>query len=576
MSKEEYLFGGRRMSAIPVCLSLFATFQSAISLLGLPAEVYSYGSMFVYSMVAISLAALLAVESVVPLLYPLKLTSVYQYLALRYKSKFVSKFGATIGILTTLSYMTMALVSPALALETTADIPLWLSIVVIGGVGTVYTTLGGIKSVIWTDVIQAFFMFIGVFTVLIKGFIDVGVVNVWNINKATGRLVLDEVSLDPRTRHTVWNLSFGYIVFVYAGHFTQSSVQRILSTKSIQSAKRVHLFTVPLTVIYYTSLLMTGLVIAAYFHISRCDPLTAGYIKNSNQMMPYFILITLRFLPGFAGLYISSVFSGALSTLSSGINSLAANTVDIFLPRCLRGKSDFAITSTVKIIVCLYGCASIGLAYMAKDFQGPVSQINYTIIGASVGAQLGLFMLGAIFPQANHIGAIVGSCAGLIVSAWQAFGALKFGHPTKPLPRPPADRCVPENTTMLSTPTTFFPLSTSTEYSLQVNETEQWMPSEVFKPLTTTADNLILSSSTGSLGDENRGFSMYDLSYIWNPVIGVFVTVLVGLITSVVIDTFMSKKTRPEAKYIFPFCRRFWYSGRDVVNTEMATSEFDQ
>ncbi|GFR71128.1 sodium-coupled monocarboxylate transporter 1 [Elysia marginata] len=551
-TKEEYLLGGRRMSALPVCLSLFATFQSAISLLGLPTEAYSYGTMYIYTAIGISLSSLFAVVSVVPLLYPLRLTNVFQYLALRYKSNFLTKFGVTIEIVIHLSYMTMALVSPALALETTAGIPLWLSVVVIGGIGTFYTTIGGIKSVIWTDAIQTFFMFIGIFTVLIKGCIDAGgFTNVWSVSRETGRIILNDISIDPRVRHTVWNLSFCYAFFSYSSHFSQSSVQRIISTRSIQDAKRVHLFKVPITVLYFASLLMTGLVISAYFHITRCDPLAAGYISNTNQVMPYFVLITLSFLPGFAGLYISSIFSGALSTLSSGINSLAANTVDIFLMRFLHGKSEFVITSTVKLVVCFYGFAAVCLAYLAKDFQGPVSQINYTILAPSVGAQLGLFLLGAIFPQANSIGAVVGCCSGFAISLWQTLGASKFGHPTKPLPRAPADRCFAENTTALPTSVNRSTFLTSTEYSL-INDA-------------LTTDDI---KFTGTVND-NKGFFFYDLSYVWTPVIGLFVTVGIGLIISVIANSVMSTKHRPKAKYIFPFCRWFWYSGRDTVATDI-------
>ncbi|KAK3755764.1 hypothetical protein RRG08_033941 [Elysia crispata] len=301
-------------------------------------------------------------------------------------------------------------------------------------------------------------------------------------------------------------------------------------------------------------LLITGLVIYAYFHVTRCDPLTAGYINNSNQLMPYFVLITLRFLPGFAGLYISAVFSGALSTLSSGINSLAANTVEDFFHRFLRNKSESTVTTVTKLMVCFYGCAAIAIAYVTKDFQGPVSQINYTIMGAISGPVLGLFVLGATFPQANYGGTLIGCCVGFLVSAWQAMGAFQYRRPTKGLPRAPVDGCFADNVTLLETSTENSPVSTSTQYSLFGNETE-------------------LDSMNN--GVESQSFSIYDLSYIWNPLIGISVTIIVGLITSVIASSFMSKKLRPEAKFIFPFCRRFWYSGSDVVAADMNMQDMD-
>ena len=189
-------------------------------------------------------------------------------------------------------------------------------------------------------------MFIGTLTVLIKGCIDAGGMNnVWKVNMDTGRIVLDEISIDPRVRHTVWNLSFGYVIFSCCPHVQQSSVQRILSTRSVQDAKKVHMFTIPLLSMFRSMLLTTGLVVTAYFYVTRCDPMKAGYINNRNQMVPYFVLVAFRSLPGFAGLYISAILSGALSTLSSGINSLAANTVEDFLSRFLHGKSEYTITT---------------------------------------------------------------------------------------------------------------------------------------------------------------------------------------------------------------------------------------
>ncbi|GFO42014.1 sodium-coupled monocarboxylate transporter 1 [Plakobranchus ocellatus] len=556
-TKEDYLLGGRRMGAFPVCLSLFATFQSAIALLGFPTEVYSYGTMYTYIIAGIALSTLLAMFTVVPLMYPLQITSVNEYLALRYESRLTQRFGSVLGIITSLSYMTISLLSPALALETAVGIPLWMSIIVVGGVGTVYTTIGGIKSVVWTDVFQTSFMFIGTFMVLIKGCIDAGgVEKVWNISKQTDRIVFDDFNFDPRVRHTVWSLGIGYMIYWYSVFFTQSSFQRTISTRSMKDVNKVYVFSIVLSAVFIAVLIVTGLVLAAYFHSIRCDPLAAGYIKNSNQLVPYFVLLTLRFLPGLPGLYISTVFSGALSTLSSGINALAANTMEDFLSKFLRYKSDATVATITKVLVCFYGCVSIGLAYLTKEFQGPVSEITYTAVGASVGPLLGLFVLSATFPQANYIGALIGCFSGLIFTFWQAIGALKFGHRSQTLPPGPTDNCLAENATSLFN-----------TYNNSYFHEAGWT---VAMSIQTT------SSAIGSTPDgdvtsfQEREFSIYDFSYIWNPVMGVFVTIIIGLIVSLIANKFMSTKLRPEAKFLFPFCRRFWYSDMDVLDAEMS------
>ncbi|GFN78276.1 sodium-coupled monocarboxylate transporter 1 [Plakobranchus ocellatus] len=553
-SKLEYLLGGRRLTALPVCLSLFATFQSAISLLGIPTEVYSYGTMYVYTTVGTILSYVLALFTTIPLMYPLRLTSVYEYLALRYQSRTVQLFGAIVGVVCSLTYMTIALLSPALALETAVGIPLWLSIVVVGTVGTVYTTLGGIKSVIWTDVFQTGIIYAGIITVLVKGTMDSGgAQEVWNVNKETGRIYFGDTRTDLRVRHTVWNQSIGVIFYWLAVHFSQSSIQRVVSTKAIDEAYKVYIFTIPLVLIFGLVLIITGLVQLAYFHAIGCDPLAAGFVDNKNQLMPYFVLHTLRFLPGLSGLYISTIFSGALSTLSSGINSIAANIVEDFLYKFLHRRTDSGVTTFTKIVVCFLGIIIIVLAYLAKGFQGPVTQVGYTAIAASNGPLLGLFILSGMFPQANYIGALVGFSTAIVTCFWQAIGSQKSGHHTETLPLGPTDRC--PTTNLSSSPPTALNAFTA-------NRTEEleYFATPFSKNTTSTED---------FLGVEYRAFSFYDISYIWAPLIGVLVTVVIGLISSLIANLFLSKKLRPQAKFIFPFCRKFWYSDSDVLSTEV-------
>ncbi|XP_052767859.1 sodium-coupled monocarboxylate transporter 1-like [Mya arenaria] len=116
---EEYLLGGRKMNLLPVALSLVVTFQSAISVLGVPMEHYIYDTMTNYMFVAIMIANAIQALVLVPLLYPLRLTSTYELL-----------------------YMAIVLLAPALALEAVAGIPLWLSVIVVGIIGTFYTSIG--------------------------------------------------------------------------------------------------------------------------------------------------------------------------------------------------------------------------------------------------------------------------------------------------------------------------------------------------------------------------------------------------------------------------------------------------
>ncbi|XP_025094627.1 LOW QUALITY PROTEIN: sodium-dependent multivitamin transporter-like [Pomacea canaliculata] len=175
-TKVEYLLGNRQMSMIPVCLSIFVTFQSAITLIGGPADMFNTGTMYMFIGYGIALSYIVGCLPVVPLIYPLRITSVYEYLEMRFDSKCVRLFVTSIGMLQTVLYMAVALYSPALALQTAAGLPLWVSIAIVGGLCTVYTALGGIKSVIWTDVFQTVILFIGIGAVIVMGTLHVWLV----------------------------------------------------------------------------------------------------------------------------------------------------------------------------------------------------------------------------------------------------------------------------------------------------------------------------------------------------------------------------------------------------------------
>ncbi|XP_046560465.1 sodium-coupled monocarboxylate transporter 1-like [Haliotis rubra] len=394
------------MGVFSTAVSMFVTLQSAITLLGVPADVYTYGTMYAYIYVGSVLSYICGVYTCLPLLYPLKITSVYEYLGMRFDSNAVRLLGTCIGMLQTLVYMAIALLSPGLALQAVAGLPLWLSIVIVGIVGTIYTSIGGIKSVVWTDVFQSTVMLGGMLTAIVLGIMKAGgVTTVARVAQEEGRLQFNEFDPDPRVRHTVWGLVIGGFFNWYVSLFSQSMVQRISAIPTPKGAKVAYLLNVPMVIVYGILLTTTGLALYGFFHQLGCDPHEAGYVSNRNQLMPFFMMNLLSSYPGVTGLYMSTLFSGALSTLSSGINGLAANTVEDILRPCLQRNrtSDYAVTILAKVLVFVYGILAIGLAYAADSMKGPVSQSSLAAFGATGGPVLGMFLLGALIPWCNKM-----------------------------------------------------------------------------------------------------------------------------------------------------------------------------
>ncbi|XP_053394720.1 sodium-dependent multivitamin transporter-like [Mercenaria mercenaria] len=235
---EEYILGNRQIHLVPVALSLAVTFQSAVSIIGAPSEIYLYNIMAFYGTFALPIAYLIQALLIVPLVHPLRLTSAYEYLQRRFQSRAVQLLGMTMGMLQTLLYLSIVLYSPALALQAVAGIPVWLSIVLNRVLGTVYTAIGGMRTVIWTDTFQFVMLYGGLTVILILSVKEIGSLSkVFELSSKGGRMKFDEISPDPRVRHTVWGCVISGVFNMLPNCCNQSVIQRISSIEKAKDAK---------------------------------------------------------------------------------------------------------------------------------------------------------------------------------------------------------------------------------------------------------------------------------------------------------------------------------------------------
>lgn len=428
----EYLLADRSMSALPVSFALMASFMSAITLLGVSTESYQFGILFVVINISYILTTPLAAYLYLPVFYKLQTTSVYEYLELR--------FGKTTRLVTSIAYSTqmilymgIVLYAPALALEALTGIDKSIAILAIGLVCTFYSTIGGMKAVIITDVFQSFLMFGAVFSICITAIVMAGGVSeVWKTADAAGRIEFLNFDMDPTTRHSWWSLIIGGgIIYLSLYGVNQTQVQRLLTVKTLKSAERSLWLNLPILSALSFSTLFSGLSI--YYYYKDCDPLLNGRITTRDQMMPLFVIDTMGKYPGLAGLFVSGIFSGSLSTVSSSVSSLAAVTLEDYLKPAylLLMKKPMLETNTTlpsKIMACFYGIVCIGLAFLAGSLGG-VLQASLTIFGVVGGPLLGVFTLGMFSTKPNQKGVISGFLLGLI------FGfVVGFGGPKPPLP----------------------------------------------------------------------------------------------------------------------------------------------
>ncbi|XP_063953967.1 sodium-dependent multivitamin transporter-like [Lytechinus pictus] len=237
---SSYLLADRSMSAFPIALSTAVSFLSAITLLGIPSEIYTYGVQYWWTSFSFIIKMSITAVIFIPVYYGLGLISAYEYLHLRF-GVIVRIAGTVLFILQTEFYMAIVIYAPALAIQAVTDLPIYATILLSGAVCVIYTALGGIKGVIWADVIQFVVLLVSFVIVVVLGSIRTGGFDyVWEYNKQNGHLNFWWFSLDPTVRITFWGSTIGAGfsgLTQYA--VSQIAIQRFLTAKSIKHARRL-------------------------------------------------------------------------------------------------------------------------------------------------------------------------------------------------------------------------------------------------------------------------------------------------------------------------------------------------
>lgn len=518
---KEFLMAGGNMSPIPVALSLLASFMSAITLLGTPGEMYNYTTMYWWIGLSYFFVVFGAAHVFLPVFYNLKVTSAYEYLEHRF-SKGVRTAGSMTFSIQMLLYMALVLYAPSLALNAVTGFTLWGSVISVGLVCTLYTSIGGMKAVLITDSFQVIIMFTGLIAILIKGSIEVGGFGeAWQLAYDSGRVYFDDFSPDPAIRHSVWSLVIGgAFTWVAIYGVNQAQVQRCCTCSTLKQAQIAMWLNFPgLCFILYLCCLIGMVVFGLYSH---CDPFKYGTITSSDQLLPLFVMDVLGSLPGFPGLFVASLFSGALSTVSSGLNSLSAVVLqDVVKSYFAPNLSEAKATMVSKILVFVFGVICLGLTYIAS-LLGGVLQAALSLFGMIGGPLLGLFILGMMFPWSNKWGAYTGLLSGLVFMFWIGVGA-QIHKPNIPKSPVYTTDCIWNITTTVAT-------------------TAMYNASTTAMPTTSTTAMYNASATAAATADDSDPLQrLYDLSYMWYSATAVLTVCGIGLIVS-----FITGPTRAE------------------------------
>ncbi|CAG9768944.1 unnamed protein product [Ceutorhynchus assimilis] len=419
---SEYLMGGKTMGIFPISMSLIASYISGISLLGLPAEMYTYGTQFWIALLPKILVAVITAYAILPVFYKLQITSTYEYLNLRFNNT-VRMLGTILFLTKMLLYIPIVIYVPALAFSQVTGINLHLVTPVLCMVCIFYTTLGGLKAVVWTDTVQTIIMFGALILTVIIGTVKVGGVReVWTRNLEGDRIEFFNMNLDPTIRHSFWTVTIGNFFYWLAScSINQAMVQRCLAMPTLKAAR----MTLVIMVIGLWALVSMccymGLVIYAFYH--KCDPVTRGFIHKSDQLLPYFIMDIAGDIPGLPGMFVSGVFSAALSSMSTGLNSMTGVIFeDLIKPKLKKPLTEAQASLLMKVIVVIIGTVCVGLVFVVEKL-GTLIQAAGSIGAITAGPLMGVFALGMFFPCTTPQGALAGGLLSGALIAWISVGS---------------------------------------------------------------------------------------------------------------------------------------------------------
>ncbi|MCF3650250.1 sodium:solute symporter [Synoicihabitans lomoniglobus] len=407
-STTDYFLAGRDVPWWAAGLSLYATGTSAISFIAIPALSFSTNWLYLGQQCIGVFGLLFVAYKIIPVLRRLNLISIYHYLEMRFHPSIRLMSSALVILFQLVGRLSVVLYLPALAIASVTGANVVVCIVLMGFVTTLYTLVGGMKAVIWTDVIQVFVMMGGaLFAVgyMING-IDGGIGEMINIANAEQKAHLFDFSWNFTTP-TVWALFLVILTDVPTWPKEQVMMQRVLATRSDKDARSSVLtlaaVVIPGSFLFYA--IGTALFTFYKTHPDRLNPLI-----DTDATFPVFIAAELPI--GITGLIIAGLFAASMSTLSSGLNSVATLSSIDFYERLVPKASSKTSLRLAYAVTILSGVISTAVAVLftyfdIKSMFDAMLQLT-AILG---GGFAGTYALGLFTKRANWQGALIGTGA---------------------------------------------------------------------------------------------------------------------------------------------------------------------
>ncbi|MFL2860671.1 MAG: sodium:solute symporter family transporter [Pontiellaceae bacterium] len=406
---EQFFLGGRNLPWLAVAMSMYASLTSAVTYIGLPATAYQEN----IALIAVSFASLAVAPIILKLFYPFyhrhQVTTSYQFIQQRFGPN-AQRSVATLFVLSRLGWLGTVVYAPALALAAATGFSLTTCILLMGLIATLYTTLGGMAAVVWTDTLQFLILVGGAIWIALSLVhqIDGGAITILSHAASTGRL--DILDWPP----SLFSLSLPIVAISFFFQLMQEygtdqiTVQRMMATGSQRKTFKAILFNAGTDLVVISTLLFIGLGLLSFYQL---NPLPADIAPDS--LMPYYIIHQLP--NGVNGLLITAIFAAAMSSMDSGINAVATVLLNDYK------KPKNKIVTKARGITILLGILATGIAFYVSSIGGLIKAF-YSFMGLFSAPILALFLLGVLNRRMAFHHWLIGLAVSLPFTLWLQHG----------------------------------------------------------------------------------------------------------------------------------------------------------
>ncbi len=410
-STDDFFKGGNRIPWWAAGISIFGTQLSAITFMAIPAKTFATDWLYFFLMMTIIMVSPFIIRYFLPFYRRYNLTSAYEFLEMRFNLP-TRLVGSTMYIFLQLGRLGIVLLLPSLALSVVTGIDVNLCILTMGLMSILYTVLGGIEAVIWTDVLQVVVLLGGALLSLGILYASLDGVSIGDYIGAYDKMKILDWNIDF-SQPTLWVVLIGGLASNIVQYGSdQTVIQRYLTTKDERSAaKGITVgawMTLPATLIFFS----LGTLLFVYY---KSQPeLLSPVLDKTDAVFPWFIVNGLP--PGVSGLLIAAVFAASMSSLDSSMNSVATVITTDFVRRLWPLNRETGYLKMARWITVVIGVMGTGIAWMMATWgiSSLWDQFNM-IVGLFAGGLGGVFVLGIFFKRASGYGALIGLIASGII-----------------------------------------------------------------------------------------------------------------------------------------------------------------